>query len=96
MPVVLNRCRHFSISAYLGDLERVKGEEIPDAALGWASFPCQDLSRAADLESFQDARSGLVWQWLRLIDENDRRQTAVARRRKAFPQDTKQEQQQQT
>jgi DNA (cytosine-5)-methyltransferase 1 len=37
--------------------------------LAWASFPCQDLSLAGLAAGIHGRRSGLVWQWLRVIDE---------------------------
>ena len=47
----------------------VKGSSLPQAALSWASFPCQDLSLAGLTAGIHAQRSGLVWQWLRIIDE---------------------------
>ena len=53
----------------LGDIKDVRGNELPFAHLSWASFPCQDLSLAGSLGGIHAARSGLVWEWLRVIDE---------------------------
>jgi len=47
----------------------VRGQELPEVALSWASFPCQDLSLAGKLGGIDAARSGLVWHWLRVMDE---------------------------
>lgn len=48
----------------------VSGLELPPVALAWASFPCQDLSLAGKLAGLsQGSRSGLFWEWLRVIDE---------------------------
>lgn len=55
----------------LGDIKKVKGNELPFAHLSWASFPCQDLSLAGSLGGIHAARSGLVWEWLRVLDEMD-------------------------
>ena len=55
----------------LGDIKAVKGNELPFAHLSWASFPCQDLSLAGSLGGIHAARSGLVWEWLRVLDEMD-------------------------
>lgn len=55
----------------LGDIKEVKGNELPFAHLSWASFPCQDLSLAGSLGGIHAARSGLVWEWLRVLDEMD-------------------------
>lgn len=53
----------------LGGIADVRGADLPKAALAWASFPCQDLSLAGNLGGIGSARSGLVWQWLRVMDE---------------------------
>ena len=57
--------RHFE----LGDIKDVKGAELPFAHLSWASFPCQDLSLAGSMGGIHASRSGLVWEWLRVLDE---------------------------
>lgn len=54
---------------YLGSISEVSGTDLPDAPLAWASFPCQDLSLAGLTGGIHAARSGLVWEWLRIIDE---------------------------
>jgi len=53
----------------LSPIEEVRGWEVPTAELSWASFPCQDLSLAGNMGGIESARSGLVWQWLRVMDE---------------------------
>ncbi|WP_084559457.1 DNA cytosine methyltransferase [Nitratidesulfovibrio termitidis] len=47
----------------------VSGKRLPPAVLSWASFPCQDLSLAGNGEGIRAKRSGLVWEWLRVMDE---------------------------
>ena len=54
---------------HLGDVAQVLGSELPRACLSWASFPCQDLSLAGNIDGIYSARSGLVWQWMRIMDE---------------------------
>jgi DNA (cytosine-5)-methyltransferase 1 len=54
---------------HLGSVSNVKGADLPEAPLAWASFPCQDLSLAGLTGGIHAARSGLVWEWLRIIDE---------------------------
>ena len=56
----------------LGDIKDIKGEDLPFAHLSWASFPCQDLSLAGSLGGIHASRSGLVWEWLRVLDEMER------------------------
>ena len=54
---------------HLGSIADVEGTALPTAQLAWASFPCQDLSLAGLAEGIHGKRSGLVWEWLRVIDE---------------------------
>ena len=54
---------------HLGDIKDVRGETLPYAHLSWASFPCQDLSLAGSIGGINAHRSGLVWEWLRVLDE---------------------------
>ena len=53
----------------LDDIKNVRGDDLPFAHLSWASFPCQDLSLAGSLGGIHASRSGLVWEWLRVLDE---------------------------
>ncbi|MDR1328743.1 MAG: DNA (cytosine-5-)-methyltransferase [Oscillospiraceae bacterium] len=53
----------------LGDIKDISGVELPHAHLSWASFPCQDLSLAGSLGGIDAARSGLLWEWLRILRE---------------------------
>lgn len=55
----------------LGDIKDIKGGDLPFAHLSWASFPCQDLSLAGSIGGIHASRSGLVWEWLRVLDEMD-------------------------
>ena len=55
----------------LDDLKNIKGAELPFAHLSWASFPCQDLSLAGSMGGIHASRSGLVWEWLRVLEEMD-------------------------
>lgn len=54
---------------HLGSISDVNGTDLPEAPLAWASFPCQDLSLAGLTGGIHASRSGLVWEWLRIIDE---------------------------
>lgn len=58
-------CEYFE----LGDIKNVHGRALPFAHLSWASFPCQDLSLAGSLGGIHASRSGLVWEWLRILGE---------------------------
>lgn len=57
----------------LAPIETINGASLPSAELSWASFPCQDLSLAGDIGGIHAERSGLVWQWLRIMDEMPKR-----------------------
>lgn len=63
------RRNHGSKHFYLGDISNMSGIDMPRVDLSWASFPCQDLSLAGKGEGIHANRSGLVWQWLRIMDE---------------------------
>lgn len=55
---------------HLGSIQNVRGTDLPFADLAWASFPCQDLSLAGDLNGMKmGTRSGLFWEWTRVIQE---------------------------
>lgn len=53
----------------LDDIKNISGVNLPCAHMSWASFPCQDLSLAGSLGGIDAARSGLVWEWLRILRE---------------------------
>ena len=57
----------------LDDIKNIHGCDIPTAHLSWASFPCQDLSLAGSLGGIDAARSGLIWEWLRILNEMPKR-----------------------
>lgn len=60
---------HGSNHFCLDSISTIKGNAVPPAVLAWASFPCQDLSLAGPIQGIHASRSGLVWEWLRVIDE---------------------------
>jgi DNA (cytosine-5)-methyltransferase 1 len=53
----------------LDDIKNISGSNLPCAHLSWASFPCQDLSLAGAIGGIDAKRSGLVWEWLRILQE---------------------------
>ena len=68
----------YSANGCNGHLDRrsiaeVSGASLPESMLSWASFPCQDLSLAGNGKGILATRSGLVWEWLRVMDEMSRR-----------------------
>jgi len=58
-------------------IEEVDGTSLPTVDLSWGSFPCQDLSLAGDMNGLYASRSGLFWQWLRVMDEMPERPPVV-------------------
>lgn len=57
----------------LDDIKKISGGSLPYAHLSWASFPCQDLSLAGSIGGINAKRSGLVWEWLRILQEMPRK-----------------------
>lgn len=57
----------------LGDIKDISGKDLPYAHMSWASFPCQDLSLAGSMGGIHASRSGLVWEWLRVLDELEKK-----------------------
>lgn len=49
------------VELHVGDVANVRAEQLPDAELAWASFPCQDLSLAGWRKGMDSARSGAFW-----------------------------------
>lgn len=55
---------------HLGNIQDVRGRDLPAADMAWASFPCQDVSRAGNLNGMNaGARSGLFWEWISVLEE---------------------------
>lgn len=69
---------HGNQQFHSGSIADVKGSNLPIAQLSWASFPCQDLSLAGLTAGIHAERSGLVWQWLRIMDEMAVRPSVLA------------------
>ncbi len=63
------QANHGSGHFHLKSITDVHGASVPLADVSWASFPCQDLSLAGNMGGIEGHRSGLVWQWLRVLDE---------------------------
>lgn len=61
---------HGNLVFHAADIREIDGRTIPAAELAWASFPCQDLSLAGNLLGMgQGTRSGLFWDWIRILWE---------------------------
>ncbi len=64
------KANHGGDHFHLSPIQSVCGRKLPEALLSWASFPCQDLSLAGKIVGINSDRSGLVWEWLRVLDES--------------------------
>lgn len=63
-------CSNLNRSVFVNkSIENVSGSSMPRATVSWASFPCQDLSLAGKLKGLEGSRSGLIWEWFRVIKE---------------------------
>lgn len=54
---------------HVGDIRTLHGDDIPDADLVTASFPCTDMSLAGRYKGLNGAQSSLVLDFLRILDE---------------------------
>lgn len=72
------KANHGDAPFALGSITCVRGTSLPPAFLSWASFPCQDLSLAGSCKGIRADRSGLVWEWLRVMDEMPERPPLLA------------------
>jgi DNA (cytosine-5)-methyltransferase 1 len=62
----------------LGSIGDVCGDSIPSGDIVWASFPCQDLSLAGKMGGLAGSRSGLFWEWIRILDEMPQKPRVLA------------------
>jgi DNA (cytosine-5)-methyltransferase 1 len=61
--------RRFPEAALFGDIRDVRGEELGDVDVLVGGFPCQDISIAGPRAGLRGERSGLFWEFMRLVDE---------------------------
>ena len=54
---------------HVGDIRALQGDDIPDADLVTASFPCTDMSLAGHYKGLDGAHSSLVLDFLRILEE---------------------------
>lgn len=52
-----------------GDIAAVDGRDIPNVDLATASFPCTDLSLAGNRAGLNGTRSGVFWEFVRILGE---------------------------
>ena len=63
------RANHTQTPFVLEDIAKISGKKIPETVLSWGSFPCQDLSLAGKMSGLDGERSGLFFEWIRVMDE---------------------------
>lgn len=61
--------RAFPETVQLGDVQKVQGKDLPQIDLLFAGSPCQGLSRCGHRKNFEDERSKLYYEFLRLLEE---------------------------
>lgn len=61
--------KHFPETVQLGDVQKVQGKDLPQIDLLFAGSPCQGLSRCGHQRNFEDERSKLYYEFLRLLKE---------------------------
>lgn len=54
---------------HLGDVRSIEGNDLPDADMLTASFPCTDLSLAGNRAGLGGEASGMFWEAVRLLTE---------------------------
>src|SRR3989304_9046034 len=70
---------HFGDAAehfHLADIHDLKADDIPDATLATASFPCTDLSLAGGRRGLRGAPSSAFFGFVRVLDDLGARRTA--------------------
>ncbi len=54
---------------HLGDISKLNGAEIPKVDVITGGSPCQDMSVAGKREGLDGSRSGLFWEFIRVVKE---------------------------
>ena len=60
---------NFPETIQLGDVQKVDSKNLQDIDLIFAGSPCQGFSKAGHRKNFNDDRSKLFWEFIRLKDE---------------------------
>ena len=61
--------KNYPNTIQLGDIKNVKGEDLPSIDLLLAGSPCQGFSFAGKQLAFDDPRSALFFEFIRLLEE---------------------------
>lgn len=73
----LYRARFGETDLMEGDIAAVSGRDIPTVNLATASFPCTDLSLAGNRAGLNGTRSGVFWEFVRILGEMAGRSPSV-------------------
>jgi DNA (cytosine-5)-methyltransferase 1 len=72
------QANHADHKFVLDDIKNINGTLLPSSDLVWASFPCVDLSLAGNRGGLKAERSGLYWEWMRVVDQLKKRPKVLA------------------
>jgi DNA (cytosine-5)-methyltransferase 1 len=61
--------QHWPSAVRHNDITTLRGSDIPHADVWCGGFPCQDISVAGKQEGINGSRSGLFFEWMRLVRE---------------------------
>lgn len=61
--------KHFPSAKWLNDVQKIDGKQFKSVDVICGGFPCQDVSLAGKRAGLAGSRSGLFWQFHRIIDE---------------------------
>ncbi len=61
----------------LSDIRDLDAADVPSVNIATASFPCTDLSLAGGREGLEGKESGIIWHFVRILDEMDGRRPPV-------------------
>lgn len=61
--------KNYPDTIHLGDVTKIKGENLPKIDLIIAGSPCQGFSNNGHKKGFEDPRSKLFWEFVRLVEE---------------------------
>ena len=67
-PILITQ-KHFPNTIQLGDVKKIKGSDLPNIDLLIGGSPCQGFSMAGQMLNFEDERSKLFWEYVRLLKE---------------------------
>jgi site-specific DNA-cytosine methylase len=61
--------KHYPDTIHVGDVTKLKGHDLPQIDIILAGSPCQGFSHNGAQLGFEDPRSQLFWEFVRLVEE---------------------------